>query len=279
VRFGPFQLVELLAKGGTAEVWRAFRLGEGGFRREVALKMLLRGHDEALFLKEARLAATLAHPNIASVLSVGRERGRLYLEEELVRGRDLGELLTMRRLPLAASLAITAGVLEALEHAHATGIIHRDLKPANVMITTDGRVKLVDFGLARADDGTATALRGTPGWMAPELLLRAPPTPRSDLYAVGLILRAMAPHAPAGVLNGLLAAHPTERFASAADALAAVRTHELAAPQALAEIVPTEIDRPRRPRRRRRRLHIARWVAAGLLAGAILGALLRLAYT
>ncbi len=151
-RLGPYEVIAPLGAGGMGEVYRARdeRLG-----REVALKFLPEEFFEdkeraARFEREARLLATLNHPGIATVHSFEEVVGRHILVMELVEGEDLAERIARGPIPVDEALPIARQIAEALEAAHERGIIHRDLKPANVKLAPDGRVKLLDFGLAKA---------------------------------------------------------------------------------------------------------------------------------
>jgi len=209
-RLGPYEILAPLGAGGMGEVYRARdpRLG-----REVAIKVLPAEflHDDtarARLLREARLAATLNHPNICTVHEVGEADGHIYIAMELVQGRPLSEWIEERPQGLATESVVRYGaqIAAALAHAHEHHVIHRDLKSSNVVITTDGRVKVLDFGLARraweGPDGAATTLSvgltetgaiiGTPHYLAPEVLRGGKADERSDLWALGVLLHEMA---------------------------------------------------------------------------------------
>jgi len=166
--------------------------------REVALKVMHPGlaedHDfVARFTGEARSAARLSHPDVVAVFDQGEDDGLVYLAMELVRGRTLRHVLRSRgRLPASTALEVMEHVLGALSAAHAAGIVHRDVKPENVLVGEDGRVKVADFGLARAVAAGSTATRGvllgTVAYISPEQALGEPATPRSDVYSAGILL-------------------------------------------------------------------------------------------
>jgi Tol biopolymer transport system component len=209
-RLGPFEIVSPLGAGGMGEVWRATdaRLG-----RDVALKMLppeLVAHPGrvARFEREARLLASLSHPGIATLFGVERIDGQSVLVMELAEGEDLAQRLRRGPIPPDEALSIARQVAEALEAAHEKGVIHRDLKPANVKVTPDGRVKVLDFGLAKAwhkdgapdhsenptltDTGTAAGLIvGTAAYMSPEQARGKPVDRRTDVWAFGALLFEM----------------------------------------------------------------------------------------
>jgi eukaryotic-like serine/threonine-protein kinase len=166
--------------------------------REVALKVMHPGlaedHDfVARFTGEARSAARLSHPDVVAVFDQGEDDGLVYLAMELVRGRTLRHVLrTQGRLPASTALEVMEHVLSALSAAHTAGIVHRDVKPENVLVGQDGRVKVADFGLARAVAAGSTATRGlllgTVAYISPEQALGEPATPRSDVYSAGILL-------------------------------------------------------------------------------------------
>jgi Tol biopolymer transport system component len=210
-RLGPYEIVALLGAGGMGEVYRA---RDPRLRREVAVKILpsLIADDPdrlARFTREAQAASALKHPNIVSVYDVGVEGRAHYLVMELVEGLSLRETIGRGPLPLRQVLQITAQIAEGLADAHAARIVHRDLKPENVMVTPDGRVKILDFGLAkvrpeRVADEAATApplesfatvagmTFGTPAYMSPEHATGAVVDYRSDQFALGAILYELA---------------------------------------------------------------------------------------
>src|SRR5258706_1532486 len=187
------------------EVYRALdtRLG-----REVAVKipppfLALDPHSYARFDREARAAAALARPNILDVHDVGDAGGTPFVVTELLLGETLRERLARGRLPWQRAAEIGVAIAEGLGAAHAAGLVHRDIKPDNVFLTADGRVKILDFGLAR-DDPTSGAGRpasatlteegvvaGTAAYMAPERLRGIPADARSDLFSLGCVLYEM----------------------------------------------------------------------------------------
>lgn len=186
---GRYRILEELGKGGMGTVYRAL---DTFLEREVAIK-LLTGRDigsegRARLLNEARAIAQLNHPHIITVYDAGEYRGKPFIVMELLHGQSLYE---QRPEGLEQMLGIIRQVCEALDHAHKRGIIHRDIKPENVFITTEGTVKLMDFGLARALasrlSGTGT-LVGTVFYIAPEQALGQEIDQRADLYALGVML-------------------------------------------------------------------------------------------
>lgn len=202
-----YRLIERIGTGGVADVWRAF---DEQLQREVALKVLHAGIDEALrrrFADEARRAAGIAHPNVVVVFDAV-SNGASFIVMELVRGRSLDALLAERgRLPLREVADLVSQVGAALDAAHERGVVHCDVKPANVLIDDRGTAKLVDFGIARAaHDAGASELVGTARYLAPEVVEGKPPTPRSDVYGLGLVAYELVAGHPAfeGVDSGEL---------------------------------------------------------------------------
>jgi eukaryotic-like serine/threonine-protein kinase len=201
-RLGPYSIVEPLGAGGMGQVYRAHdaRLG-----RDVALKIMHRPTDpEALarFIREARAAGGLNHPNIVSVFDVDTENGIPYVVSEVLEGETLRARLDRGMVPYRKAIDCGVQIAQALDAAHARGICHRDVKPANVFITSDGRVKLLDFGIAKLTEHEARAaahestveqsqagmIRGTAGYMSPEQVLGETVDHRTDIFALGAVL-------------------------------------------------------------------------------------------
>ena len=150
-QLGSHEITALLGKGGMGEVYRARDLK---LKREVAIKILPEEFSRdperiSRFQREAEVLASLNHPNIAGIHDLAEARGYRYLVLELVEGETLADRISGGPIPVQEALVIASHICEALEAAHERGIIHRDLKPANVKITPDGKVKVLDFGLAR----------------------------------------------------------------------------------------------------------------------------------
>ena len=185
---------------GSGAVGRVFVAHDQTLGRDVAVKLLSPDADAVTrqrFVREARTAAKLHHPNAVAVYDTGESDGQPYLVMELVRGQTLADLIERHgQLEIDEVVAITAGVLQGLEAAHRAGMVHRDVKPGNVLLPDEGGVKLSDFGIAKAlDDESADVtmagvLMGTPTYLAPELLVGDPPSPASDVYGVGCLLYA-----------------------------------------------------------------------------------------
>jgi serine/threonine-protein kinase len=204
-RLGPYEILAPLGQGGMGEVYRARDLR---LDREVAVKVVpgpLAQDPERLarFEREARAVAALAHPNILTLHDVGREQGIPFAVTELLEGVTLRARLAGAPVPWREAVEIGAAIADGLAAAHAKGIIHRDIKPENLFRTADGRVKILDFGLARVtspawtepetapypaahtDPGTVV---GTVGYMSPEQLRGRPADGRSDLFSLGCVL-------------------------------------------------------------------------------------------
>ena len=177
-RFGRYEIQATLGQGGMGEVLKAW---DPTFKRLVALKRILPGiagdpTQLGRFEREARAAARLSHPSIVAVYDVGVEEGRPYLATEFVEGETLAAVLrSRRRFEVETAVGLVRRIAEALQHAHERGVVHRDVKPSNVLVGTDGRVRVADFGLAKLLDSevdpalTASgALLGTPRYMSPE---------------------------------------------------------------------------------------------------------------
>ena len=206
VRLGPYEILSPLGAGGMGEVYRAkdHRLG-----REVAVKVLsteaaASPERRARFEKEARSASALNHPNIVSIYDIGQDGETTYIAMELVDGATLRDSLPAAPLPAKKVLDIAVQIADGLAKAHAAGIVHRDLKPENVMMSRDGFVKILDFGLAKlvetaadnlSDLPTGTTpgmIMGTAGYMSPEQAAGRPLDFRSDQFSFGAILYEMA---------------------------------------------------------------------------------------
>ena len=220
-RLGAYEIIGKLGEGGMGEVWRAT---DSKLKREVAIKVLPEAFADdaerlARFEREAQVLAQLQHPNIASIYGLEESSGIRALVMELVEGEDLAERLKRGMLPLDETLAVARQIAEALEAAHEKGIVHRDLKPANVKFTADGKVKVLDFGLAKAMDppaGSTSAadlarsptlmnsptmtaaqgtqlgvILGTAAYMSPEQARGQAVDKRADIWSFGVVLHEM----------------------------------------------------------------------------------------
>jgi serine/threonine protein kinase/beta-lactam-binding protein with PASTA domain len=195
---GRYRVEARIARGGMATVYRAL---DTRLDRVVALKVmhqLFAENDQfvARFIREAKSAARLSHPNVVAVYDQGEDGGYVFLAMEYVHGRTLRDLLRERtRLTPAEALSVLEPVLAALSAAHAAGLVHRDVKPENVLLADDGRVKVADFGLARAaanlEATSATSLIGTVAYLSPEQVIRGIADERSDVYSAGVMLFEM----------------------------------------------------------------------------------------
>ncbi|WP_172419848.1 MULTISPECIES: Stk1 family PASTA domain-containing Ser/Thr kinase [unclassified Nocardioides] len=194
---GRYRIGARIARGGMASVYEATDIR---LDRTVAVKVMHPGlgdDDEfaARFVREARSAARLSHPNVVAVYDQGDDHGTVFLAMELVEGVTLRDVIRKESpMPPARALALIEPVLSALAAAHRAGIIHRDVKPENVLIAADGRVKVADFGLARAvsadtqHTATGGVLIGTVSYLAPELVVDGRADARADVYAAGVVL-------------------------------------------------------------------------------------------
>jgi serine/threonine protein kinase len=209
-QLGDYELLERIGCGGMAEVYKARRLGEAGFERILAVKRILPhlSADEefvSMFIDEAKIAVQLSHPNIAAVHDLGRIDGNCYLVLDYVHGRDLRQLWERERewrAPPHAGIAchVIARALEGLSHAHratdghgrALDLIHRDVTPQNILVSFEGDVKIVDFGLAKAQGRAhatqAGVVKGKLAYLAPEQIRGLQLDPRVDVYAAGIVL-------------------------------------------------------------------------------------------
>ena len=230
---GPYRIVEPLGAGGMGQVYRATdtRLG-----RDVALKVLRADQfadpeRRARFIKEARAASALNHPNIITIHDIVTENGRDFIVMEYVKGDTLATKIARREPRLAQTLKYAAQIADALARAHAAGIVHRDLKPQNIMVAGDGAVKVLDFGLAklsaalRAAGGATAAMEkssegvilGTASYMSPEQVRGGEVDHRSDIFSFGLVFhemlcgnRAFQGQSPIEVMNAILNETPPE---------------------------------------------------------------------
>ncbi len=206
-RLGSYEIIAPLGEGGMGEVYRA---KDTNLDRDVAVKVLperlLNSPDiRSRFEKEAKAVAALSHPNILAIHDFGEQDGTAYAVTELLEGATLAERLVDGPLPVRKALEFAGQMAEGLAAAHEKGIVHRDLKPANVFLTGDGRLKILDFGLAKttvADDGRTQAqtlgegtdpgtVLGTVGYMSPEQVRAEPVDSRSDIFSFGTVLHEM----------------------------------------------------------------------------------------
>jgi len=201
VRIGPYRVLSLIGYGGMGSVWLAAR-ADGLFTRQVALKLIHPALKSRViserFTREREILASLSHPNIARLIDAGlTEDGQSYLALDYVAGAPLTAHCDARRLPIRERLKLFRQVLTAVQYAHAHLVIHRDLKPANILVTEEGQVQLLDFGIAKlltegeAKETELTQLGGralTPDYAAPEQIAGASVTTAADVYALGVML-------------------------------------------------------------------------------------------
>ena len=200
-QFGPYRVLSLLGHGGMGSVWLAER-ADGLFTRQVALKLIHPALKSRVmserFTREREILASLNHPNIARLLDAGfAEDGQSYLALDYVAGTPVTTYCDERRLPVRERLELFRQILSAVQYAHAHLVIHRDLKPANILVTDEGQVQLLDFGIAKlltegeAKETELTQMGGralTPDYAAPEQIAGAPITTAADVYALGVML-------------------------------------------------------------------------------------------
>ena len=248
---GRYEVLAPLGAGGMGEVYRARDLRLG---REVAVKILpehLSGDPIALirFEREARAVAALSHPNLLAIYDFGADGGVNFAVTELLRGDTLRGALSAGAMPWRRAVEVAAALADGLAAAHSRGIVHRDLKPANIFLTEEGRVKILDFGLARwvqnAADGDPTSapttpdptrpgtVLGTVGYMSPEQVRGETTSGSSDLFAFGCVLHEM------------LTGRATFSGPTALERMAAILRDQPPPPSRLAPDVPPELDRLR----------------------------------
>ncbi len=258
---GKYEIIDVLGEGAMGVVYRALDPVLG---REVAIKVmndaLARDDDfRTRFMREARAAGSLQHPNVITVFDCGEVEGHLFIAMELVKGADLEHLMGAgTSLTMADKLEIMIGVLNALSYAHKRGIVHRDIKPANIRVNEEGRALIMDFGIAHIQSSNMTKtgmMVGTPNYMAPEQVMGGKITPQTDIFAAGAVLYELLtnvrpfegenmhsvlykivsepPPRPEKVVTGLrpditevvmkaLAKEPADRYATTADMAAAL---------------------------------------------------------
>jgi TonB family protein len=251
-KFGQYTLLERIAVGGMAEVWKARMRGVEGFQKTVAIKKILPYMTDnaafvSMFIDEAKLAAQLSHPNIIHIYDLGKIGSDYYIAMEYVEGKDLRSLLNAARqrgvaLPLGLALLIAVRLGSALDYAHRKrdfegremGLVHRDVSPQNVLISYDGDVKLCDFGIAKAvlkvGQTHTGALKGKLQYMSPEQAMGKPVDARSDIFSLGAILFEM------------LTGQRLFDGDSEMSVLEAVRQVKVRSPRQVDPAVPREVD-------------------------------------
>ena len=238
---GTYRLIEALGRGGMGEVYLGERI-DGRFEQRVAVKLVKRGMDSAeirrRFARERRLLARLEHPGIARLLDAGETPdGRPYFVMERIEGQAITDYCRARSVPLEERLRLFATCCDAVDAAHRGLVLHRDLKPSNILVTVDGHVKLLDFGIARLlaaeENDLVVTLHGgrliTPAYAAPEQILDGGLTMATDVFALGVVLyelltgtlpydrRAATPQALAAKVDGEIAARPSTAVRRAID--------------------------------------------------------------
>ncbi|MEM6956839.1 MAG: serine/threonine-protein kinase [Myxococcota bacterium] len=271
-RLGPYELLERVGVGGMAEVYKARQLGEEGFERHLAVKRILPGIASdpdfvAMFIDEAKIAVQLQHPNIAQVYDLGRDGEELFIALEFVEGRDMKTVVERqaksgKKMPLSFAIYVVLKVCEALQHAHfARGsggaplnFIHRDISPQNILVSYEGAVKVIDFGLAKAagrlSQTQAGVVKGKLAYLSSEQARGKEIDHRSDIFSLGTCLyewltgqrlfwrtgdmetviavqkaqvpplrasRSDLPHELQGIVARALAANPDSRFRTASE--------------------------------------------------------------
>jgi non-specific serine/threonine protein kinase/serine/threonine-protein kinase len=272
-RIGSYRLIHEIDRGGMGIVYLAVR-DDGQYRQRVALKLIARHADSAevvrRFRQERQILASLNHPNIARLLDGGMtEDGRPYFVMEYIEGAPITEYCDARRLSTAARLRLFADVCAAVEHAHSYLVVHRDLKPSNILVTKEGVVKLLDFGIAKLLNPELTGLSldltdehdrlMTPEYASPEQVQGRPITRASDVYSLGVILyELLTGHRPYRIKSRLLqeivrviCEEEPERPSTAVS-----RTEELRTRDGVVTLTPEQVSRTRdaRPETLRRRL-------------------------
>ena len=209
-QFGKYELLKKIAVGGMAEIYLARQTGLVGFEKLVVVKIILphlatEERFVRMFLDEARLAATLNHPHVVQVYDLGREQESYYIAMEFIAGQDLNALVKGakklgQQIPIEVACRIIANAAEGLHYAHTLkdrqgkpiNLVHRDVSPSNILVSYEGGVKLVDFGIAKAESQTsktqAGTLKGKYSYMSPEQARGLPLDARSDLFALGIVL-------------------------------------------------------------------------------------------
>jgi len=238
-RIGRFVIEAPLGEGGFATVWRARDTLLG---RDVALKLMHEGLLDSSkarqrFLHEGRAAAALGHPGIAAIYDVGEDGGRLYIAMQRVEGETVSALVSPSPLAIEDAVRIAAAAADALGHAHERGVVHRDVTGRNVMVARDGRVVVLDFGLALVTGQTrltsAAHVLGTMHYLAPEVMRGDEADARTDLFGLGVVLY----HALTGTFPHALDEASAIVYATMNMAPVSPRTHRPEVSEALERVV------------------------------------------
>ncbi len=195
---GRYQIVSELGRGAMGTVYQGL---DATIERPVALKTLnpelpgdIMGEVKERFLREARSAGKLNHPNIVTIYEFGEDQGTAFIAMEFLEGKSLQDVIRAGRLPFATIADIVAQIADALDYAHRFGVVHRDIKPANIMLSSHGLAKLTDFGIARIQSSSMTqtgAMLGSPKYMSPEQVLGQQADGRADIFSLGVVLYEM----------------------------------------------------------------------------------------
>ncbi|MCK6552618.1 serine/threonine protein kinase, partial [Myxococcota bacterium] len=253
--FGSYFLTRRIAVGGMAEVYAAKRYGADGFEKDVVIKQILPQYARdpefvASFVAEAKIAVTLSHANIVQIHELGRVDGTYFIAMELVDGVDVYQLVehcrrTGTKLPVGLALLVVEEVAKGLDYAHRKvapdgrplGLVHRDLSPRNVLISREGEVKILDFGIAKTTSEAAQmpktragVVKGTTGYMSPEQATGGDVDARTDVYQAGLLLWELVTLEP-------LFWRPDDE-----DTRARMRAHRVPRPSDLDDVLPPELD-------------------------------------
>ncbi len=250
--FGKYLLTELIAVGGMAEVYKSKIFGTSGFEKEMVVKRILPRYAKnpnfvQMLIDEAKIAVNLTHGNIVPIYELGEFEGSYYIAMEFIEGQTILDVLRTahgkrRKLPWAFALGICADVAAGLAYAHSRkrqdgtplGLVHRDINPRNIVITKDGEVKILDFGIARAStkkhQTASGVIKGTPGYMSPEQMSGQAIDHRSDLYCLGILTHELL------TLRRLFPAWTVKEMRQLFD------TKEIKRPSELASDVPSHVD-------------------------------------
>ncbi|MCC6749010.1 MAG: protein kinase [Deltaproteobacteria bacterium] len=252
VQFGKYYLSERIAVGGMAEIFKAKLYGVSGFEKPMVVKQILPQYSRntefiKMFIDEAKIAVSLTHGNIVPVYELGRIDGIYFIAMEYVHGKNLAEILETARsrgLPVSVEHAvyIAIEVCKGLDYAHRRtdaqgqpmGVVHRDIAPPNVIVSTEGEVKLADFGIAKAahklGNTEAGVVKGTYGYMSPEQVAGSPVDPRTDIFSVGILL------------HELLTGRRLFSASTELEAIDQVREARVPAPSSVNPKVPAAVD-------------------------------------
>ena len=243
--FGRFLLLDKVAAGGMAEVWRAKITGEGNFQKIIAIKKILPhvSEDEdfiTMFTDEANITSTMNHANIGQVSEFSRVGDTYYIQMEYVSGRDLKSVWSWSKargtvIPVELSAYVVSKMCDGLQYAHDRGVVHRDISPQNVLLSWEGDVKVIDFGIAKATEKSGKTrpgtLKGKFAYMAPEQIRGLPLDGRSDIFAIGVCLYEM--------VTGQRGFQAESEFSL----LEMVRNVEIRPPSLLNQTLPAELER------------------------------------